>query len=64
MRYTEFLEKIDFEFGPSARVSMLEDHIFFELGSISIPQAIKQGEELKDIWLGICREFNIPVERR
>lgn len=63
MRYTEFEQKLLGEFGSSVAETILVDHVFFELGSRRVKEAISQGVELKDIWRAICIEFQIPFSR-
>ncbi|MGV9714140.1 DUF3046 domain-containing protein [Gordonia sp. NPDC003424] len=63
MRLTEFTELINTEFGVLSADSMLADHVLTELGGRTGAQAIEDGVDPRDVWVAICRDFDVPRER-
>ncbi|MYR05841.1 DUF3046 domain-containing protein [Gordonia sp. SID5947] len=63
MRLTEFTELITTEFGERAADSILVDHVLLEFGGRTGAQAIEGGADPRDVWVAICRDFDVPRER-
>ncbi|GAA3716554.1 DUF3046 domain-containing protein [Gordonia hankookensis] len=63
MRLTEFTELITAEFGELAADSILVDHVLLEFGGRTGSQAIEGGADPRDVWVAICRDFDVPRER-
>ncbi|WP_267616203.1 DUF3046 domain-containing protein [Gordonia bronchialis] len=63
MRLTEFSELMTAEFGVSAAGSILVDHVLTDFGGRTGAQAIDDGIDPRDVWVAICRDFDVPRER-
>ncbi|MDL9936349.1 DUF3046 domain-containing protein [Gordonia sp. ABSL1-1] len=63
MRLTEFTELMVTEFGASSADSILVDHALLDFGGRTGAQAIEDGEEVRDVWVAICRDFDVPRNR-
>ncbi|MDL9947682.1 MULTISPECIES: DUF3046 domain-containing protein [unclassified Gordonia (in: high G+C Gram-positive bacteria)] len=63
MRLTEFTELITTEFGERSADSILIDHVLTEFGGRTGAQAIEDGIDPRDVWVAICRDFDVPRER-
>ncbi|WP_132993574.1 DUF3046 domain-containing protein [Gordonia zhaorongruii] len=64
MRLTEFHELIELEFGRLRAEAMLVDHVLIELDGRTGAQAVADGVDPKFVWRALCREFDVPHERR
>ncbi|MGC4932692.1 DUF3046 domain-containing protein [Gordonia sp. DT30] len=63
MRLTEFTERITEQFGTVAADSILTDHVLTELGGRTGARAIDEGVDPRDVWVAICRDFDVPRNR-
>lgn len=63
MRLTEFTELINAEFGVVTAGSMLVDHVLADLGGLTAAQAIEAGVDPRDVWVALCRDFDVPRAR-
>lgn len=63
MRLTEFTELVNSQFGVSSGDSILRDHVLVELGGRTGAQAIDAGVDPRDIWVALCRDFDVPRNR-
>ncbi|GAB91968.1 hypothetical protein GORHZ_154_00580 [Gordonia rhizosphera NBRC 16068] len=63
VRLTEFTELITAEFGGQSADSILVDHVLTEFGGRTGAQAIEDGVDPRDVWVAICRDFDVPRER-
>jgi hypothetical protein len=52
------------EFGEVRADMLATDHVMSALGGRTVNQALEAGLDPKHVWLTVCREFEIPVERR
>lgn len=50
------------QFGASSD-SLLVDHVLTELGGLTGEQAIEAGVDPRDVWVALCRDFDVPRER-
>jgi hypothetical protein len=64
MRMTVFRRLMAEEFGRVRAEMMAADHVFGELGSRTVNQAIEAGEDPKDVWRAVCEAFDVPPARR
>lgn len=64
MRLTYFRELMETEFGPARAASLAHDHVFAELGGLTVEQALEQGIEPREVWLAVCRAYDVPPARR
>ncbi|MEP9391458.1 DUF3046 domain-containing protein [Gordonia sp. VNQ95] len=60
MRLTEFTERITEQFGAMSADSIMTDHVLTELGGRTGAQAIEDGVDPRDVWVAICRDFDVP----
>ncbi|MFT4044239.1 MAG: DUF3046 domain-containing protein [Gordonia sp. (in: high G+C Gram-positive bacteria)] len=63
MRRTEFNELMGSEFGAASADAILTDHVLIELGGRTGAQAIEEGADPRDVWVAICRDFDVPPAR-
>lgn len=63
MRLTEFTELMTEEFGPQSADSILLDHVLIDFGGRTGAQAIDDGVDPRDVWVAICRDFDVPRHR-
>ena len=63
MRRAEFDRLVEGEFGGSFGSWIADMHVLEGYGE-SPADLIEQGVELRDIWLALCHDFDVPAERR
>ncbi|OZG26703.1 hypothetical protein BH683_022585 [Williamsia sp. 1138] len=63
MRLTEFAELISSEFGATTSDSLLVDHVLTDLGGRTAAQALESGVDPRDVWVALCRDFDVPRSR-
>lgn len=63
MRLTEFSELMAAEFGERSADSMLVDHALTAFGGRTAAQAIDDGVDPRDVWVALCRDFDVPRDR-
>ncbi|MBJ7290108.1 DUF3046 domain-containing protein [Williamsia sp.] len=63
MRLTEFSELMATEFGSLTADSMLRDHVLIDFGGRTGAEALEAGIDPKQVWVALCREFDVPRER-
>lgn len=63
MRRSEFLRAVDAEFGARA-ASLVNDLALGALNARTAAEALDAGEPPREIWLALCAEMDVPVERR
>ncbi|MEU1973582.1 DUF3046 domain-containing protein [Microbacterium sp. NPDC019599] len=63
MRRSEFERAVVHEFGPRAS-ALTADLVLSTLGDRTATQAIEAGIPPRDVWLALCEETDVPVERR
>jgi len=51
------------EFGVSSADTILADHVLIEFGGRTGAQAIEDGVDPRDVWVAICRDFDVPRSR-
>lgn len=61
MRLAQFYALIEGEFGRSYGDWILSSHVLPFRG-ISAREAIERGDDLRDVWLDICKEFDVPEQ--
>ncbi|HIW92167.1 MAG TPA: DUF3046 domain-containing protein [Candidatus Corynebacterium avicola] len=62
MRRTEFDRLVSGEFGDSFGTWIAGSHVLESLGQTPA-DLIEQGHDLREIWLGLCNDFDVPPER-
>lgn len=63
VRLTEFTELMTIEFGASTADSLLVDHVLTDLGGRTAAQALESGVDPRDVWVALCRDFDVPRAR-
>ncbi len=63
MRRSEFLRAVDDEFGARGS-SLVSDLVLTRLSDRTAAQALEAGVPPRDIWLALCTETDVPLERR
>lgn len=63
MRRSEFLRAVDAEFGGRAS-SLVSDLVLTGFGGKTAAEALDAGVPPRDIWLALCVETDVPLERR
>lgn len=63
VRLTEFTELLTTEFGAATADSMLVDHALIEFGGKTAAQALESGVDPRDVWVALCRDFDVPRNR-
>ena len=63
MRRAEFDRLVRGEFGDSFGSWIADMHVLEKYGQ-SPTQLIEQGVDLRDLWLALCRDFDVPPARR
>jgi hypothetical protein len=52
------------EFGELRAGSIARDHVFADLGSRTVEQALAAGLDPQRIWTAVCDAFDVPPARR
>ncbi|MFC6145324.1 DUF3046 domain-containing protein [Corynebacterium nasicanis] len=63
MRLTEFHQLIEDEFGRAKGRHLVRSHVLAAEG-VTVGELIDAGADLREVWSGICRDFDVPEERR
>lgn len=63
MRRAEFDRLVDGEFGDSFGTWIASTHVLGALGDTP-ENLIEQGVDLRDVWMALCDDFDVPAERR
>ena len=63
MRRSEFLRAVDSEFGARS-LSLVSDLVLTQLSGRTADEALDAGVPPRDIWLALCAETDVPLERR
>lgn len=52
------------EFGSAYAASLARDHVLTALGGLTGIQALDAGADPREVWLALCQEMDVPVERQ
>jgi hypothetical protein len=52
------------EFGSVRAASVARDHVFAELGGLTVEQALEKGIEPREVWRAVCEAYDVPRARR
>ena len=63
MRRSEFLRAVDDEFGARG-ASLVNDLALPGVGGRTAADALDAGVPPREIWLALCAELDVPLERR
>lgn len=64
MRKSEFARAIADEFGEVYGRALTRDLVLPALGNVTADDAVRRGDEPRDVWLALCEAEDVPVERR
>lgn len=64
MRKSEFAQAVVDEFGEAYGRVLTRDVVLPRLGNATADEAIKRGEEPREVWLALCEAQDVPVSRR
>lgn len=63
MRRSEFLRAVEVEFGARS-ATLLSDLVLGAVGDRTASEALAVGVSPRDIWLALCAETDVPMQRR
>ncbi len=63
MRLAEFHELLADEFGRAKARHIVHSHYLAGLGGV-VGDLVEEGADLRSVWEEICRDFDVPEERR
>ena len=63
MRRSEFLRAVNAEFGVRSS-TLITDLVLDAIGGRTAVEALEAGVPPRDIWLALCIEADVPIERR
>ncbi|MDQ0708272.1 hypothetical protein QFZ52_000924 [Arthrobacter woluwensis] len=64
MRRSQFWQLMDDEFGPAYARHLATNLALRELGSRTPDQALRDGLDLRAIWIAVCEAQDVPENRR
>ncbi|WP_426705355.1 DUF3046 domain-containing protein [Corynebacterium auriscanis] len=63
MRMAEFDRLMEGEFGADRASWVLDTHYLSRFGGCP-KEVIERGADLRDVWLALCDDFDVPEDRR
>lgn len=63
MRLSSFEQLVSDEFGSARGAWILDSHVVSGTGKTA-RQLMDEGTDLREVWWGLCRDFQIPAERQ
>ena len=54
----------DRQMGLMFRPSLARDHVFSELGGLTVEQALEKGIDPREVWRAVCEAYDVPPARR
>jgi hypothetical protein len=63
MRLSKFRELMADEFGVEYAAVVARDLVLGEFGDRTAEHCIASGEDLREVWLAICKSQSVPIER-
>ncbi|MDO5710784.1 MAG: DUF3046 domain-containing protein [Micrococcales bacterium] len=64
MRLSQFWQLMDAEFGSAYARSLASHQRLTSLGGVTADEALEAGVAHREIWLALCEQMNVPVQRR
>lgn len=52
------------QFGSMRAESVARDHVFAAIGGRTAVEAIEAGVPVRQVWLAICDEYDVPPKKR
>ncbi|MBV7295276.1 DUF3046 domain-containing protein [Corynebacterium sp. TAE3-ERU12] len=62
MRLAEFYRNVAAEFGDIHGTYLVQSHVLSDRG-ITAEEAIERGDDLREVWWGLCRDNDVPKQR-
>ncbi len=63
MKHSEFQRAMREEFGEVYAAVLIRDHWIARFAGTAA-EALDRGEPIRDVWIALCEELQVPVERR
>ena len=63
MRLSRFRELMNEEFGERYASVLIRDLVLRDLADRTAEACIRDGEDLREVWLAVCRAENVPEAR-
>jgi hypothetical protein len=63
MRMSDFWRLMDDEFGAAYAHSLARDHVLGVLDNRTPLEALESGVKLREVWLALCADMDVPRER-
>jgi hypothetical protein len=64
VRLTDFWNRMERRFGVTYARSYAADMVLSELGSRTVDQALREGDDLKSVWRAVCDASAAPASER
>lgn len=64
MRLSEFQRAVRDEFGQQYGATLVRDLVLSHTGFRTAQQALDSGVPAREVWLALCEEMSVPLERR
>jgi len=64
MRLSEFWTLMEQEFGGPYGRTVASSHVIHALADRTATEAIEAGEPVRQVWLALCDDLQVPPERR
>lgn len=64
MRLTDFWDRMERRFGVAYARSWAADQVLAELGSRTVEQALRDGDDVKRVWRAVCDATSAPASER
>jgi hypothetical protein len=61
---TEFWRRMREHFGETYAESFATDYVMAELGGRTVSEALRQGDDAKDVWRAVCEAMELPPAAR
>lgn len=64
MRISQFWALMNDEFGETYAPTLARHHVLGVLGGRTVTQALEEGVHPRVVWLALCDDMDVPLERR
>lgn len=64
MRLSEFRRAVADEFGEVYGRALVRDLVLSALGDVTAEHAIAAGVPVREVWLALCADMDVPSQRR
>lgn len=63
MRLSDFWRMVDEEFGPGYGRLLVDSQVLGEIGHRTAAQGIEDGVPVRQVWVALCMEMDVPKDR-